>query len=136
MKIFVAYRFTSEDINELEKILGKIKSILESKGGDIFCSLFLEEHFKNEGFSSDYIYEYCSGELKEHDIILFFIKSEEKSTGMELELKQAIKNNKKIVLAIQKNLHFTKFRKSAHQIIEFNELTHLYDLLAKADLHL
>jgi uncharacterized protein YqgQ len=136
MKIFVAYRFTGEDINELEIILSRIKSILESKGGDIFCSLFLEEHFKNEGFSSQEIYDYCSQQLKKHGIILFFIKSEDKSKGMEIELEEAIKNNKKIILVIRKNLHFAKFRNAAHQTIEFNELSDLYDLLAKTAPHL
>ena len=131
MKIFLAYRFTDEDINELEKILSKIKSILESKGGDVFCSLFLEDRFQNKGLSYKEIYDYCSKKLKEHDIILFFIKSEGKSKGMEIELDEAVKNGKKIILAIQKDLHFTKFRSVAHQTIEYNELSDLYDSLAK-----
>jgi len=134
MKIFVAYRFTGEDIIELENVLSKIKNILEAKGANIFCSLFLEEHFKNEGFSSQEVYDYCSKQLLKHDIILFFIKSGEKSKGMLIELEEAIKNNKKIILTIRKNLHFAEFRQAAHQIIEFDELSNLYDLLSESEL--
>jgi hypothetical protein len=131
MKIFIAYRFTGEDFNELEKILGKIKSILESKGGDIFCSLFFEEHFKNRGFSTQGIFDYCLRQLKEHGIIFFFIKSREESKGMRLELEEAIRSNKKIILAIRENLNFKEFRQAASQVIEFNELPDLYESLTK-----
>jgi hypothetical protein len=136
MKIFIAYRYTGENTRELEKILSNIKNILESKGCDIFCSLFLDEHFKNEGFSSQEIYDYCLLQLQAHSSILFFIKSEEKSKGMALELEAAIKNRKKIVLAIRKHLHFPEYRKAAHQIIEYDELSNLYDLLSMTELFL
>ncbi len=134
MKIFLAYRFTNENINELEKILSKIKKSLESKGNDVFCSLFLEGYFQDKGFSSDDVYRYCLQKLEEYDTILFFIKSEGKSTGMELELKEVLKQEKRIILVIQKNLDFTKFRKNAHQIIEFDKLSDLYHSIAKIDI--
>jgi len=81
MKIFLAYRFTDEDINELEKILSKIKSILESKGGDVFCSLFLEDRFQNKACPTKNLWLLLE-KIKEHEIILFFIKSKGKSKGM------------------------------------------------------
>jgi len=136
MKIFVAYRYTGEDINALKIILTKIKDILESRGGNVFCSLFLDEHFESKGFSSQEIYAYCLQKLEEHDIIFFLIKSKDKSTGMKLELEQAVKNNKKIILAIQNNLHFPEFRRAAHQIIRFDGLPNLYDLLSEFKPHL
>jgi hypothetical protein len=134
MKIFVAYRYTGEDISKLEKILSKIKNILEKKGNDIFCSLFFNEHFESKKMSTNDVYKFCLEQLISHDLILFFIKSEEKSHGMELELRKAIEHKKKIVVAIQKNLCFSEYRIRASKIIEFDDLPNLFNLLKTIDL--
>lgn len=131
MKIFISFRFTGEDVEILKITLDKIKEIFESRGHDIFCSLYEDDFFKSKNFSVDEIYDYCNQKLKDYETILFFIKSSEPSKGMEMELDRAIKHNKKIIIAIQKNLNFTKFRTNAHKIIEYTDLEHLYTLLKR-----
>ena len=133
MKIFISYRFTGENLSELKSILGKINEILKSKGHDIFCSLNEEEYFKSRKLTVDEIYEYCNQKLEEYDTILFFIKSEEKSKGMEMELEKAIKHNKRIIVAIKKNIYFSRFCENAHEIIKYTDLENLYALLSKRD---
>ena len=121
MKIFLSHRFTGEDLNKLTKILSGISKCLESKNLDVFCSTFKIEFFEEQKFSTEEIYGYCNERLVEHDIILFFIKSHHPSHGMQLELDVAIRHNKKIILLIDGALKFNKFRKNAHEIIEFNK---------------
>ena len=45
-KIFLSYRFTGEDPNQLNEILRNINSKLTSKGYDVFCSFLLENYFR------------------------------------------------------------------------------------------
>jgi hypothetical protein len=129
MKIFISYRFTGEDKKILEVILGNITKTLKSKRYDFFCSFYKENYFKEQNFSRNQRYEYYIQKLKDCEIILFFIKSSDDSEGMKIELDQAIKHDKKIVIAIQKNLSFTNFRKNAHDIIEYRNLEHFYKIL-------
>ncbi len=133
MKIFISYRFTGEDMKALEVVLGNITKTLKSRRYDFFCSFYKEDYFKKQKFSRDQRYEYYIQNLKDCEIILFFIKSNDYSEGMETELDQAIKHDKKIVVAIQKNLGFTNFRKNAHDIIEYRNLEHFYKILETYD---
>jgi len=134
MKIFISYRFTGEDINELRTILARISDALELRSNEVFCSLFLEDFFRNNGFSADDIYAYCLEQLEAHEIVVFFIKSPNASKGMELELEHAISSRKKIVLAIQKQLIFNEFRQAAHSVIEYDELSDLFCILKEMNL--
>ena len=44
--IFLSYRFTGEDINELTETLGKILSALRSVGHTVYCSIEDEKWFR------------------------------------------------------------------------------------------
>jgi hypothetical protein len=129
MQIFISYRFTGENIENLKSIIGEIKNILESKNNKIFCSLYEEDFFRENNFSVDAIYQYCNDKLVECDLVYFFIKSNESSKGMKLEFEEAKKYNKKIILLIQKDFSFFEFRESANEIIEYDDFDHLYELL-------
>lgn len=128
-KIFLSYRFTGEDAEILKGRLGKVKTILKLNKYEVFCSFFEEEFFVKKGLSTDQIYDYCKQELKCCEVVLFFIGSNKKSKGMEMELDEAIKAKKRIVVVIQKDLEFVEFRNSAHEIIEYDNLEKLYGLL-------
>ena len=130
-KIFISYRFSGEDIKTLKTIMDNITRILKVKGYNFFCSLYKEDYFKEYNLSRKQRYDCYKQNVKDSDIILFFIKSDDKSGGMVFELNQAIKHRKKIILAIQKKLNFPNFRDNAHDIIEYNNLNQLYESLNK-----
>jgi hypothetical protein len=129
MKLFLAYRYTGEDLVILDNTLSLIRQILNSDGHNVFCSFFEQEYFKKLGYSADKIYDYCNQKLAENDLIIFFIKSAEKSRGMDIELEKARLFQKKIVVIIQKNLDFSDFRTSAQKVIEYDNLAELKILL-------
>ena len=74
----------------------------------------------------DYSYE----ELDKSDCLLAFVKSEEKSEGMLLEIGYAIAKKKKFILAIKKDAKTVFLREMANQIIEFDNLKDLYEKLS------
>jgi hypothetical protein len=130
-KIFISYRFSGENIENLEVIMGRITKILEIKGYNFFCSLYKEDYFKKHNLSKEQRYAYYKQNVKDSDIVLFFIKSADKSGGMEFELNQAIQHGKQIILAIQEKLDFPDFRDNANNIIEYNNLEQFYEILDK-----
>lgn len=129
MKIFLSHKFTGEDIKELKITLDNITNILENSGHSVFCSITKEDFFQEQAWSVDAIYDYCLKEQENCDLILAFIRSEEKSLGMEKELEKAIEINQNMVLAIQETLDFSHFRDKARQTIEFDSLEKLYEQL-------
>ena len=130
MKIFLSYRFTGEDQQELSKMLGMILEILESAGHSVFCSFSLEDYFREQEWSVEEIYAYCLAEQEKCDIVLAIVKSEDRSRGMEVELEHARTLNQKCVLAIRKELGLPRFREQASYIFEY---TNLNDLCQQLD---
>lgn len=132
-KIFVSYRFSGEDINVLKVVMDKITNTISEKGYDFFCSLYKEDYFEEQRFSLEQRYDYCNQNVIDSDVIFFFIKTADKSGGMEIELNQAIKHEKKIILAINESLDFTVFRENAHSIIEYKGLEQFHEVLSQYD---
>jgi len=129
MEAFLSYRFTGEDPVELDSILWKIRKSLSNIWLETFCSLWLEDFFRQNKMTADQIYCYCNNRLSESDIFLAFIKSEEESKWMKMELEEALRLNKKIVLAIKEWLNHDNFRTNASKIIEFRTYDEIYEIL-------
>lgn len=127
--IFLAYRFTGENPQELETILSSIRDSLQSGGHHIVCTFWLSDFFKKQEFTTDQIYEYGLQRVDECDVFLAFVKSADPSKGMNMESRRAIEKNKKYLLAIKKGLDFSEFRSAAHDIIEYSQLTEVYSNL-------
>lgn len=130
-KIFISYRFVGEDMGKLEIIMDKITRTLKNKGYNTFCSFYKEDYLKKKYPLKAERYEYYKRNVKNSDIVLFFINSIDKSGGMEFELKQAIDSGKKRILAIQEGLEFSNFRESICDIIEFKDLEQFYQILER-----
>lgn len=124
--IFLSYRFTGENLANLSKLLGGITKELRGKGHDVFCSLEEETYFSSQNMTSDEIYSYCLKRQEESDIFLPLIKSQDKSTGMELELEKARELGQHCALLIKEGLGFQNFRDYAKEIIEYNSIPSLY----------
>jgi nucleoside 2-deoxyribosyltransferase len=126
MKIFLSYRFTGEDLDQLRAIIHNICQSLEKAGHKTFCSFWKGDFFKNNSFTHKDVLEYALAELDDSDIYLAFIKSEDKSEGMLIEAGYAIAKKKKFYLAIRKGIKTTFIREMADEIIEFDSLEDLY----------
>ena len=128
-KIMLSYRFTGEDPKHLDEVLGNVGSRLKAAGHDVFCSFFLEDYFRKEGMNTDEIYSHCLKEQESCDGFMALIKSEDKSSGMEMELNKAIELGQKNILLIRNDLNFPQFRSAAHQIVGYETLPQLYKKL-------
>lgn len=104
MKIFISYRFTGEDPVVLKKLIDKVKNKIIELKHEFICSYYLDDFFKNNNFSTYEIYTYMLNKIKESDIVLFIITSDEYSKGMYLENKEAIKLKKRRILFIKKGI--------------------------------
>jgi nucleoside 2-deoxyribosyltransferase len=131
MRIFVSYRFTGEDPDQLRTVIHEICSSLENAGHQTFCSFWKGDFYKENKFTHKQILNYALDELERSDMYLAFVKSEDKSEGMLIEAGYAIAKNKKVYLAIKKGIRTTFIREMADKIIEFETLDELYQALNK-----
>ena len=126
MKVFVAYRFTGEDPKELHDILGNIRSRLETRGHEVYCSFFEEDFFRERRMDRDQIYNHCMQKLDESDAVLVFVKSNDASKGISMETERASQQRKRIVLAIRQGLDQKEIRDRATELIEYRNYEELY----------
>jgi hypothetical protein len=129
----LSYRFTGENPKHLDDVLRNIGSRLRAAGHDVFCSFFLEDYFRKEGMNTSDIYSYCLHEQESCDGFMALIKSEDRSSGMEMELHKANELNQHQVLLIKNDLYFPQFRSTAHTVIEYETLPQLYTILEETN---
>jgi nucleoside 2-deoxyribosyltransferase len=115
--IFLSYRFTGEDINELTETLGKILSALRSVGHMVYCSIEDEKWFRENHRTNKEILKHALGRLDKSDVILAFVKSDQKSEGMLLEIGYMMARGKSFALALKreiKNHFFGRISRTAY----------------------
>lgn len=121
-KIFISYRFTGENPEDLKKLIPSVHEIIEEVGHDHYSTIFDSDQFANEKWSGKRIMEKAFREIDKSDLVLFFVNSPEISQGMLVELGYSLGQNKRIVLAIKKEIHDIIFRRQIEEIIEFEDL--------------
>ena len=125
MKIQLAYRFTGENEEELIKQLKKIKVVLENNNHSTYIPILDPKRSKEK---KD-LFLNTLKRLDSAEAILALIKSEEKSEGMLMEIGYAWGRDKKLILAINKDVKNTHLREFADTIIEFSDINELYEKL-------
>jgi nucleoside 2-deoxyribosyltransferase len=131
MKCFISYRFTGEDPKELEETLKHVCNLLIKVGHSHYCSFWDGVDnglFEKNDFTNKQVLEYALNEIDKADCVVVFIKSENKSEGMLMEIGYALAKKKKIFLLIKKGVKTTFVRELADEIIEFDNLTELKKL--------
>lgn len=134
MKIFISYRYTGEDLSIVKSTIEKITSLFEDKNISVFCSFGHSEFFQKENYSNKQILDYALKGLDESDYVFAFIKSQEKSEGMLLELGYAYAKGKKIILAKKDDVYTTFVQELAERTISFTDLEDLYEKIEKLEL--
>lgn len=129
MKVFLSHKFTGISYEELEAYLWPIKAALEQLGYDVFCSLWLEPWFTEQGWTQEYIYERCQEQQACCDEVVGVIRHETPSHGMELELQKAKALGQPYVLIVKdvfKLLPFVKpFTAFASRVIVVQDIVDL-----------
>lgn len=125
MKLYVAYRFTGEDPKELDETLKHICNLLTKAGHNNYCSFF-DPDMLNLGNKN--VMTKALKEIDKSDCLVVFIKSEDKSEGMLMEIGYALAKKKKIFLLIKQGVKTTFVREIADKIVEFKNLKELGEL--------
>lgn len=129
MNILIAYRFTGEDPVELGETLGKIAGTLRSAGHYVYCSIEDETWFRAEKRTNGDIMRHAFEQLNNSDIVLAFVRSDEKSEGMLLEVGYAMGKGKRIALALKRGVKTTSIQDMADPVIEFDSVDDLCEKL-------
>ncbi|MCX6790666.1 MAG: nucleoside 2-deoxyribosyltransferase [Candidatus Gribaldobacteria bacterium] len=129
MKIFLAYKFGGEDLQELTETLGKILAVLRSKGHTVYCSIEDEQSFQENKKTKLEILQHAFGKLDESDLILAFVRSSEKSEGMLLEIGYMLAKGKPLALALQQGVKTNFIQELANPLIKFESVDDLYEKL-------
>lgn len=134
MKIYIAYKFSGENQEELVRTLIEISGKLEEKGHKVYFACKEETLFKEKKFSAKQILNHALKELDNADCIFVFVKSNEKSEGMLIEIGYALAKGKKIILAMKQgvNLYFTE--DIADKVIEFENIPDLLKQLKEVEI--
>lgn len=138
MKGFLSFKFSGEDIEQLNLTLTAIRQKLLHIGlSDVFCSLFLEDFFNQKWWTIQERYDYCLDHMNDKNIVVCFIQSYEKSYGMLWERDKAILYNQPILLLIKEWLEefHPEFVGVAHNMIRFETIGWLLETLDRVDIH-
>jgi len=127
MKIQLAYRFTGEDENKLIGDLKRIVSVLKDQQFEVYCPVLNPDRPKNK----KELFLDTLNKIRETDILLALIKSDNKSEGMLMEIGHAMGLGKKFFVAINKEIKDTHLREMADLVIEFKDINDLCNKLKK-----
>jgi nucleoside 2-deoxyribosyltransferase len=119
-------------LEELNPILMSIINTLRIGGHDVYCSVEDAEWFSQRGLTNGDIMRHALGKVDESDILLAFIRSEERSEGMLVEIGYALARGKYVVLAIREGVRTTSLRELADNVIEFVDTDDLIKKLPDA----
>ena len=130
MKFFISYRYTGEDLSELNDYMRRLHDILEGRGNEVYSTLFDEELPKE----TKKLFNHSYKKLENSDVILVLLKSNDKSEGMLMEIGYAVAKGKKVILAIDKNVENTYLGDLLDNVIEYDGMEDLFEKLAEVDL--
>lgn len=125
MKIYVAFKFTGEDPVVLDKELGAITNALQQSGHEVFCSFWKEKHYRDNNFGSKDIINYSLPHLEASDALVAYIKSNEKSEGMLLEIGYALGKGKRVIVLIREGVKTNFVTDLASQVIRYSDFSEL-----------
>ena len=125
MKIYLAYRFTGEDPAILDQELGTIGEILKRGGHEVFCTFWKEQYFRDNNFGNKEIINYSLPQLETSDILIAYIKSNEKSEGMLLEIGYALGKGKRVIVLIKEGVKTNFVTDLASQVICYGDFSEL-----------
>ncbi|MCK5357570.1 MAG: hypothetical protein KAJ48_04180 [Elusimicrobiales bacterium] len=124
-KIFIAFQYRGENLEEVEDWLNIIRDEVLKTKNDYFCSFWVEDMFQEKGYTDKQMYNYCLNKLDKCETVIFLLRSEKNSKGMIKELDHAVKKGKKIIVIIKQGLKFEEYRKKAEYLLEVKDICEL-----------
>lgn len=121
-KVFIAYKHTGEDQNDLQEEISRISEALQQESYQPVCMFWRQKEIKENDYDLEKIYELCDEEIANCDHVLFYVKKDDQSYGMEWELQRCLETEKRFCLFIKRGVRYQKFRDQIKQVHEFDDL--------------
>ncbi len=129
MKIQLAYKYIGEDKQKVTFLLEKVRETLKKRGHEVYIQVF----DKPMPESKKELFNRTLNKIDEKDILLVLLLSEDKSEGMLLEIGYCLAKQKKVILAINKDVKNTHLTDLAEEVIESSDLEDLIEKLKNLD---
>lgn len=127
MRYYIAYKFLGTDKDSLKKNLEFISSEIEKTLNETFIFCRDAQDWWNIDIPTNQIMLKAFWEIDKSDGLFIFIENNEKSEWLLLEAWYAKAKNKKIILAIKKDINLRFLKSIADEIIEFESNEELSD---------
>ncbi len=124
-KIVVSFRYTGENIDELNQTVGRVVTALRQKGHEVYCTLDDETWFRANNCTGLEVMQRVFARIDACDTLFVFIRSNDKSEGMGVEFGYAHAKGKTLVVALKSGVTTSCIGQLAHQLIEFSDLDDL-----------
>ena len=130
-KIFLGQAVTGCDFKNLKKESRDIVSLLKEKGHICYCTLCEGDSFQDK--SKREILGHAFEIIDDSDIFLAILRNENKSEGMLIEIGYCMAKNKKVILAIHKDVKGTYLPEMFDEVIVFDDFGDLKNKLKEYD---
>lgn len=133
-KVFIAFRFSGENVKKIMPLLLVVRDSLKRKGIEAYCTLFDEHRFKDKSMDAKEIMAHAFSIIDTSEILFVVQTSEERSEGMLLEMGYSIAKRKLIIVATKSGVHNTYLPEMGTIAFEWSNLEDLSEKIG--NLHL
>lgn len=120
MKFFIGQAVTGEDLDKLRAELEGVYKVLEDKGHSSY-DVLREDRSEFEKYNKGERMGHAFKEIDKCDVFLAIVRSGRRSEGMLMEIGYCLAKEKRIVLAIKKDVEDTYLREMTNEVIEFED---------------
>lgn len=133
MKVFIAYRFTGEDVRKLEPFLRAVQETLHAKGLETYCSFFKESEFQENHMTERQIFEHAFDNLASSELLLVLMTSPAKSEGMLMEVGYAFAKKIPMVVAYHSSIEHSAVLALGKDAFSWDRMEDLLSKIAEYD---
>ncbi|MCW8966213.1 MAG: nucleoside 2-deoxyribosyltransferase [Candidatus Pacearchaeota archaeon] len=126
-KVFLGQAVTGCDFDSLKEESLEIVDLFKSKGLGCYCTLCEGKEFQSN--SKKEIFKHAFEIIDESDILLAVQRNENKSEGLLIEIGYCMANNKKVIIAMQKDVNKTYLPDLFDEVIIFDDFEDLKNKL-------
>jgi nucleoside 2-deoxyribosyltransferase len=134
MKVFLSYKFTGENKNDLVSYITKVEDAFKLRNVNVYSTIHDSDQFANENWSGKQILNKAFKEIDSSEILLFIVRKEEISQGMLVELGYSLHTDKRLVLFINKNIGPSIYKRQIEEQYEFTDIESLLRIISELKL--
>jgi len=121
MKVFLSYKFTGSNKEELRGMIENISNDIQNLGHGTFCFFRDIQEWGNVHTDRFQIIPIALSKIDKSDVLMLIVTSPEKSTGMGVEAGYAKAKGIKILLAKKNGVESDYLESLSDKVITFNE---------------